>query len=63
MREMTVQGIAFAAGLAAGFWDSYAALVRQRQIDRVFEPGVGRNRPLEFATWQKAVERAKHWAD
>lgn len=63
MREMTVQGIAFAAGLAAGFWDSYVALVRQRQIDRVFEPGVGRNRALEFATWQKAVERAKHWAD
>jgi glycerol kinase len=63
IREMTVQGIAFAAGLAAGFWDSYGALVRQRQIDRVFEPGVGRNRALEFATWQKAVERAKHWAD
>lgn len=63
MREMTVQGIAFAAGLAAGFWDSYAALVRQRQIDRVFEPSVGRNRALEFATWQKAVERAKRWAD
>ncbi|ARV59226.1 glycerol kinase [Nostocales cyanobacterium HT-58-2] len=64
MREITVQGIAFAAGLAVGFWKSYEALVQQRQIDRVFEPGVGRNRALDnFVSWQKAVERAKHWVD
>lgn len=64
MREMTVQGIAFAAGLTAGFWDNDQVLVQQRQIERVFLPGVGRNQALEnFTTWQKAVERAKHWAD
>ncbi|NMG20503.1 glycerol kinase GlpK [Brasilonema bromeliae] len=64
MREMTVQGIAFAAGLAAGFWDNDQLLVQQRRIERVFLPGVGRNHALEnFTTWQKAVERAKHWAD
>jgi glycerol kinase len=64
MREITVQGIAFAAGLTIGFWDSYEALLRQRQIDQVFEPGLGRNRAMEnFAIWQKAVERVKNWAN
>ena len=64
MREMTVQGIAFAAGLSAGFWDSLEALVRQRQIDRVFEPGVGRNSALaNFTIWKNAVERVKHWVE
>ena len=37
MRDTTVQGAAFAAGLAVGFWESYQALVQQRQIERVFE--------------------------
>ncbi|MFQ4145507.1 glycerol kinase GlpK [Chlorogloeopsis sp. ULAP02] len=64
MRDITVQGIAFAAGLAVGFWHSYEELVQQRQIDRVFEPGVGREYAIaNFATWQKALERAKHWVE
>ncbi len=64
MRDTTVLGVAFAAGLAAGFWDSYEKLVRQRQIERVFEPNQESDRPLfNFVIWQKAVERAKHWAE
>ncbi|MCX7592474.1 MAG: glycerol kinase GlpK [Fischerella sp.] len=64
MRDTTVQGIAMAAGLAAGFWDSYEELVRQRQIDRYFSPGVGSEYAIaNFITWQKAVERAKHWVE
>ncbi len=64
MREMTVLGIAFAAGLAVGFWNSYEELVNQRQIERVFEPAIKQNSILDnFATWQKAVARAKHWAE
>jgi glycerol kinase len=62
IREMTVQGIAFAAGLAIGFWDNYEALVNQRQIDQVFYPGENRERAQHnFITWQKAVQRAKNW--
>jgi glycerol kinase len=62
VRDSTVQGAAFAAGLASGFWHSYAELISHRQIDRIFEPGAGANQALDnFATWQKAVERAKHW--
>jgi glycerol kinase len=64
MRDVTAQGAGFAAGLAIGFWDSYAAIVHRRPIDRIFEPGSGRDRALEdFHIWQKAVERAKGWVD
>jgi glycerol kinase len=63
-RDVTVQGVAFAAGLTVGFWNSYQTLVEQRQIERVFEPGVGRDKALaNFATWLRAVERAKDWAE
>lgn len=62
MRDTTVQGAAFAAGLAVGFWESYQALVQQRQIERVFEPRS--DDPLSnFATWQKAVKRTLAWTD
>ncbi|MBW4425916.1 MAG: glycerol kinase GlpK [Nostoc desertorum CM1-VF14] len=62
MRDTTVQGAAFAAGLAIGFWENYEALVQQRQIERVFEPGS--NAPLSnFATWQKAVKRTLAWGE
>jgi glycerol kinase len=62
MRDTTVQGVAFAAGLAVGFWESYEALVQQRQIERVFEPRS--DRPLSnFDTWQKAVKRTLAWEE
>jgi glycerol kinase len=60
IRDTTVQGAAFAAGLTIGFWDSYETLVQQRQINRIFEP---RKESGNFATWQKAVQRAKHWEE
>jgi glycerol kinase len=60
IRDTTVQGAAFAAGLTIGFWDSYEALVQQRQINRIFEP---RKESGNFTTWQKAVQRAKHWTE
>ncbi|UIE36711.1 glycerol kinase GlpK [Leptodesmis sichuanensis] len=64
MRDVTAQGAGFAAGLAVGFWDSYAAIVDRRPLDRIFEPGSGRDRALEdFLIWQKAVARAKGWMD
>ncbi|HIK07034.1 MAG TPA: glycerol kinase GlpK [Trichormus sp. M33_DOE_039] len=58
MRDTTVQGAAFAAGLAVGFWDSYRALVNQRQIDRIFEPSADTH---HFATWRQAVKRTLEW--
>ncbi len=62
--DATAQGAAFAAGLAVGFWDDYRQLVDSRQIDRVFEPSENAAQAqADFATWQKAVERAKNWID
>lgn len=64
MRDTTVQGVAFAAGLAVGLWHSYAELVQQRQIERVFEPGKGMHDALaNFDTWQKAVNRTLNWVE
>ncbi|WP_138501670.1 glycerol kinase GlpK [Nostoc sp. PA-18-2419] len=60
VRDTTVQGAAFAAGLAVGFWDNYQALVQQRQIECVFEP---KNDLSNFATWQKAVKRTLAWIE
>jgi glycerol kinase len=68
MLDMTVQGVAFAAGIKSGFWNNYKQLVgdrtkgaAHRSMDRVFKPGQCN---LEnFQTWQKAVERARNWID
>lgn len=61
--DATAQGAAFAAGLAAGLWDSYATLVSNRTVDRTFEPSPHHPAIQEqYSIWQKAVERSKHWA-
>ena len=60
IRDTTVLGVAFAAGLVAGFWQHYDQLVGQRVIDRVFEPGESAIR-ADFKQWQTAVERTKDW--
>ena len=63
MRDVTVQGVAFAAGLQAGFWHSFEQLVGDRAIDRVFEPSGDSEQAIgQFPIWQRAVERAKLWA-
>ena len=62
MCDTTVQGVAFAAGIAAGFWDSVEALLDQRVIERVFEPGKNSNNAqVNFRTWCHAVELSKSW--
>ncbi|MBD1823130.1 glycerol kinase GlpK [Cyanobacteria bacterium FACHB-DQ100] len=61
IRDTTVLGVAFAAGLAAGFWQSYDQLVQQRVIDRVFEPQSSAIH-VDFRQWQKAVDRTKNWS-
>lgn len=62
IRDTTVQGAAFAAGLSAGIWKSYDQLVERRIIDRVFEPSGSSHRvQSDFKIWQKAVDRVKLW--
>ncbi len=62
--DATAQGAAFGAGITVGFWDDYQKLISDRQVDRVFEPGVGQPQAQgNFAMWSKAVARAKDWIE
>ncbi len=62
VNETTALGAAYAAGLAAGVWDSLDAVRRLWQVDRTFEPQVPAAwRDDAYATWKRAVERARGW--
>ena len=61
--ETTALGAGYLAGLAVGYWSDAADVAANRQIDRVFEPAMSRDRAAELhAGWEKAVARAKGWA-
>jgi glycerol kinase len=61
--ETTALGAGYLAGLAVGYWNDAADVAANWQVDRVFEPAMGRDRAQELhAGWEKAVERAKGWA-
>jgi glycerol kinase len=64
VRETTALGAAFLAGLAAGVWPSLPALAPRWQRDRLFEPQISADeRAATLATWRRAVERARGWAE
>jgi glycerol kinase len=61
--ETTALGAAYLAGLAVGYWRDTRDLAANWQVDRRFEPAMSRDRAdALMAGWNKAVERAKHWA-
>jgi glycerol kinase len=61
--ETTALGAAYAAGLAAGVWDSLDAVRQHWNVDRVFEPSWSADRRDEgYAGWRHAVERSRGWA-
>ena len=61
--ETTALGAAYLAGLGTGFWDDPAMLDAQWQVDRRFEPGIGRDQAQAMReSWTRAVQRAKQWA-
>jgi glycerol kinase len=61
--ETTALGAAYLAGLATGVWSDLDELSAKAVSDRTFEPSM-KSEELEqaYATWQRAVERAKGWA-
>jgi glycerol kinase len=62
--ETTALGAAFLAGLAVGYWASPAELTKAWQIDRRFEPRMGRDeRAARRVRWTKALQRAKDWEE
>jgi glycerol kinase len=60
--ETTALGAAYLAGLATGFWQDQRELMEHWAVDRVFEPRMGKDQREElYATWKRAVERARNW--
>ena len=61
--ETTALGAAYLAGLAVGFWSSLDDVVRNREVDRRFEPSMEpERRERLYAGWGRAVERSRGWA-
>ena len=62
--ETTALGAAYLAGLATGFWTSQEEIASQWQLERSFEPAMSVDqRESLYSGWQRAVERARHWAE
>ena len=61
--ETTALGAAYLAGLGVGFWLDAAAVAAQWRVARRYEPQISADeRESRYATWQRAVERARAWA-
>ncbi|MDO4928600.1 MAG: glycerol kinase GlpK [Corynebacterium sp.] len=62
--ETTAIGAAFAAGLAAGFWDSLNELNVQTDQAKVWKPKMDEEKvDALYKEWNKAVERTYNWED
>lgn len=61
--ETTAMGAAYLAGLAVGYWKSKEDVVKNWQIDKVFEPDCAEEkRERRIRGWNKAVKYAYGWA-
>ncbi|GAB4365408.1 MAG: glycerol kinase GlpK [Methylohalobius crimeensis] len=62
--ETTALGAAYLAGLAVGYWKDIGEIAAHWKQERSFEPRLDGARRLELRTgWDKALQRAKAWAD
>lgn len=61
--ETTALGAAYLAGLAVGYWDDFAALKRNWQLDREFDAADDRREvERQYGQWLRAVGRSRDWA-
>ena len=61
--ETTAMGAAYLAGLAVGYWTSKEDVIRNLNIDRVFQPEISEEKRNEkIKGWNKAVRYYYHWA-
>ena len=64
VKETTVLGAAFLAGLAVGFWTDLAELRNQLNIEHTFEPQMPKQETdALYQGWKKAVARSQHWIE
>jgi glycerol kinase len=62
--ETTALGAAYLAGLAVGYWDNTADVVRNWSLDREFTPCMpDSEREARARRWRRAVERARDWEE
>ncbi|MCD8197045.1 MAG: glycerol kinase GlpK [Lachnospiraceae bacterium] len=60
--ETTALGAAYLAGLAVGYWESQADVVKNCSIDRIFTPEITQEeRLVRLKGWEKAVGRSFGW--
>jgi len=60
--ETTALGVAYAAGLACGFWQDLEGLRSNWKADKQWEPTwTDQQRQDGYAGWKKAVERTLNW--
>ncbi len=61
--ETTALGAAYLAGLGVGFWPDTETVKTQWRVAHRYEPQISADeRESRYATWQRAVERARDWA-
>jgi glycerol kinase len=64
VQETTALGAAFLAGIAEGVWDSPATVNATWQAEASFTPAMDpAERDARMATWHRAVERSRAWAN
>jgi glycerol kinase len=62
--ETTALGAAYLAGLAVEYWKSPKDVEANWQVDRSFEPSLGRDEVNHrVARWQQALKRAQDWEE
>ncbi len=62
VKETTALGAAYAAGLAAGYWETIDELKEKWSVDRVFKPSMNpEKRDVLIRDWHRAVERSRGW--
>ncbi|NPV38081.1 MAG: glycerol kinase GlpK [Brevinematales bacterium] len=62
--ETTALGVAYAAGLAIGYWKDKKELRTHWQIDKRWKPQITEEkRQSLYHGWKKAVERTFHWVE
>ncbi len=61
--ETTALGAAYLAGLAVGYWSGLEEVASQWRVEAKFAPVMpAEERDALYAGWQRAVERARGWA-
>lgn len=61
--ETTAMGAAYLAGLAVGYWKNKEDVIKNWNVDVVFEPSITEEvRQKKIKGWNKAVKYSYHWA-